>query len=419
MVHIEKLSLKNVGRYTWQTFVDNFLGTKETRSYMLEERRPNVARMYINSEILTPLLLPKLNGVTLGKYFGMNGVDLDELLTQQLNIENLVIEISVDHISSMPKNKLKALLESYSVILCDFEEGGNLFVKQDTNLVKFLSDRNIKPRQLFLVGSGVQLKDYPPLNIHKIHYEHWLIITATINDDFLNNKQQLLEIIDTNTPSNFCIIPIFKPRPHRLDLLAYLDAIEILTDCEWSLAYNANNKLNSYQHLFANTSNLSNLTVHTFLEKHNLPKFISNVDITSYPFLAVIAPDKKLFNKHKYHLVVETFLGDEMVTPMGGCGLITEKTYKPFLTGSAPIIYGPQEMNARLKITGFKTLTEHIDIDDYQSIGNLLKDLYHNQSYEKLLIQHNFDLITNKDFLADQVAAPLNKIAELINSVRR
>jgi hypothetical protein len=420
MIHIEKLSLKNVEKYSWQTFTDNFIGTKETRTYLLEHKMPHLARAYINSQILTPLLLPKLNNVTIGKFFNTTGLDIDILLMGKYDIKNLVIEISVDNINSLPKNKLKQLLEKYPVILNDFEEGGNLFGREELNLVKFLTDRNIKPKQLFLVGGCLQLEDYPLLNIHKIHYDYWMIISATVNQNFSNAifnnnyKQDLLDRLE-NTPNKFCIIPMFKPRQHRLNLLSQLNHIDMLDKCDWSLALDYKPETPAYKS-FCSIPKQESYNVEAFLKKYKFPKFLPNgVDLT---WSNIISPNIADFNQYRFYLSAETYLGDEVLTPMGGCGFTTEKTFKSFLTGCAPIIYGPKEIDSYLSNIGFKTMY-NTDSLNYSSVSNLVKTVYDTQIYEKDLIQHNFDLITNGDFLASQVASPLNKIAELINSIRR
>ena len=63
MIHIEKLSSKDLGRCTWQTFIDNFLGTKATRRQnfkLWEPHLPPFRGVYLNTEILTSYFLPKL-----------------------------------------------------------------------------------------------------------------------------------------------------------------------------------------------------------------------------------------------------------------------------------------------------------------------------------------------------------------------
>ena len=420
MIHIEKLSLKNIGKYSWQTFIDNFIGTKETRTHFLERSNSTWRQPYINSQILTPLLLPKLSNVTIGKFFNTTGLDIDILLTGSYDIKNLVIEISVENINRLPKNKLKQLLENYPVILNDFEEGGNLFGRKELNLVKFLTDRNIKPKQLFLVGGCLQLNDYPLLNIYKIHFDYWMIISATVNQTFSNAifdnnyKQDLLDRLET-PPDKFCTIPMFKPRQHRLNLLSQLNYIDMLDKCDWSLALDYNPKTNSYRS-FKSIPEQESCNVQAFLKKYKFPKFLPNsVDLT---WSDIISPKIADFNQYKFYLSAETFLGDEVITPMGGCGFTTEKTFKSFLTGCAPIIYGPKEIAPYLSKIGFKTMY-NTDSSNHYNVANLVKTVYDTQIYEKDLIQHNFDLITNGDFLASQVASPLNKIAELINSIRR
>ena len=419
MIYIEKLSLKNVGKYTWQTFIDNFLSSKQSRTYILEEVMPGMSRSYINTDMLTPYVLPKLKGVTLGKYFGTTGIDIDLLLAGNIEIENLVIEISLDNLNSLPKSKIKKLLEQHIIILNDFEEGGNFFGHK--GLVDFLVERNIKPKKLFLVGGCFQQHDYPELNIIRVDYDYWMIISATVNEDFSRAildkayQQSLLDRLD-NAPENFCIIPIFKPRKHRMDFLCYLDSIGVLNKCDWSLAYNYNNKINSYRSL-----NVKNLEIgkqeEDFLSKYTFPKLLSKNAGTEWK--DIIAPSMNCFNQYKYFVSVETYLGHERKTQLGDCGFMTEKTFKLFLTGSAPIVYGPAGSVDRLHMLGFKTIDNTLDTTDYVSVGDLINSLHAQPRYERELIKHNFERITDKEFLSNHVAQTLNKIADLINSIRR
>jgi len=422
MVHIEKLSLKNVVRYSWQTFVDNFLGNTSTRQHKLELYVPGKSRSYLNTDILTSEVLYKLKGVSLGKFYGMKGIDIDYLLSGAINIDNLLVEVTIDHLSYLPAHKLKSLFENYSVILNDFEEGGNLYGLAGLDLVSFLTERNIQPKQLFFVGGCFKQKDYPQLNIHKIQYDYWMIVSATINNFFSDAlmdsayKQTLLDRLD-QPAKNFCLIPIFKPRIHRLELLAYLDSLNMLDICDWSLAFNFNARINSYKSLTTKTESLPE-HIKTFLTngKYSFPKFVPNN--TGVEWQDIIATNSLNFNKYKFFVSVETYIGNEITTVLGDCGFASEKTFKCFLTGSAPILYGPSGIADHIRSLGFKTLDD-IDTTDYKTVGNYIQQKSINQTYEKTLIQHNFDLITNKSFLTDQIVNPLNKIADLINSIRR
>jgi len=422
MIHIEKLSLKNVTNYSWQTFTDNFLGTKLTRKHFLEIHTPGKSREYINTNILTSKLLCKLTNVTLGKYYGTTGIDIDYLIIGNVAVENLVVEISPEHLSCYPVKKLKLLLENYVVILNDFEEGGNLYNLDRINLIKFLTARNIKPKQLFLVGGVFQQTDYPALNIHKIHYDYWLIVTATISDFFnaaLDDcafKQSMLDQLE-QTPDNFCLMPIFKPRQHRLELLAHLDSIGILDLCDWSLAYNYSRKINRYNSMIVDINTMPD-HVKQFLssDKYSFPKLLPNLNTE---WSGILAPNPGHFNKYKYFISAETHLGHELRNELGDCGFITEKTYKCFLTGSSPIIYGPSGSASYLNTLGFKTSCPDIECNAYKQVANFIKQKNDKNAYEKDLIQHNFDLITDSNFLTDQIVKPLHKIADLINSVRR
>ena len=420
MIHIEKLSLKNIGKYTWQTFVDHLLGNRDTRQHILERTRKNLSRDFIATDRLSPYVFSKLGDISIGKYFGFKGADIDMLLATKPNIENLVIEISVDNINRLPKQKLKLLLETYPVMLNDFEECGTLYGPPNPNLIDMLTASGIKPKQLFLVGSCFQLKDYPDLNIYKIPYEYWAMATAVINDTFskavFDNtvKQTLIDELDSE-PSEFCVVPAFKPRLNRVELLTQLDRKNILDKTDWSLAYNL------VKHNYAHTIRYKKTEPYTnehieFLSKYTFPKFIEG-PVTDWKDL--ISPLKLWFNRYKFAVSAETYMGHEIPNPMGGCGALTEKTYKNFLNGAAPIIYGPKGSITHLKSYGFKLFMDEYDSTDPNFVSNLLIELYKDPVYIKEHKIHNFELMSNVDFLAGLVCEPLFKIDELINSIRR
>ena len=421
MIHIEKLSLKNIGKYSWQTFVDHFIGNKEYRQYYLELKNdPRARGPYINSERLSSALFQQTPNICLGKYFGLEGIDIDALLVNGTEIENLVVEMSPEHFSLLlkTKNKLKQLLENYTVILNDFEESGTLFGRDQQTLVQLLSKLNIQPKQLFLVGGCFEMHDYPKLNIFKIQFDYWLSATPMSNNFYLDAifdtayKQSLLDRLD-EPPRNFCVIPIFKPRLHRIRLLSYIDRLGILSLSDWSFGYNLRKHILSHK-----TKNIESLTEEetAFLSKYEFPRLFPNLETT---WASVCSPETEWFNKYRFYICAETYIGDEFTNEMGSIGFISEKTYKSFLIGAAPLIYSAKNSDEYLKTLGFRTISYGIDNTDFVSIGDLIYQASLDRRYELELIKHNFELITDKAFLVSQIAAPLNKIADLINSIRR
>ena len=413
-IHIERLSIDNIENYIYQTFIDSFLGNTSLR---VDKQSNSAIKTYSYTEILTPFLLPKLKNVHLGKHFGFKGVDINLLLTNQINIDNLVIEITVDILNVLPTKKMKMLLENYPVILSDFQEGGNLYGRSDVNLIDdVLVQKNIKPKQLFLVGGCFQMKDYPEMNIHKINYDHWLIFTTTFTDYFSNAlfdktlRNSLISQLEI-CPENFCVIPIYKPRLPRLELLAQLDYDGILNKTDWGL----NLKLIDSKELYPEYPTLSSDVVQFLTNnKNELPKLLLPSVWRNF-----VATPTNWFNKYKVYVSAETYMGDEFYNPMGGSGFTSEKTYKGFLLGAAPVIYGPQGIDEYLQNLGFKTLTFGVDCKNPVEISKLLASEYRSNSYKKDIVIHNFELITNIDFLIEKICEPLHKIAELINSIRR
>lgn len=414
MIHIEKISDKS--HTTWQTFVDHFTCTTLERSNrVFEHSSLGVSKNHICLDLIGNSVLENLSGVSLGKHFGTTGINIDLLLTDNICIDNLVVEISIDTINSIPNVKLKKLLENYIVILNDFDEGGNFY--GHTNLVDFLTQRNIKPKLLFFVGGCFQQLDYPSLNIFKIVFDFWLLATVLSNKFFYsavfdkNKKQDFLSQLDS-VPEHFCALPVLKPRAHRIKLLSALDKSNLLEHCDWSLGL----ELNSVEHDMYDNFNIdkyvdtSILDIKNFLSKYKFPRlmpgnFKTVADISS--------PNPEWFNKYKYYISTETYLGNDSV--IGKNTFITEKTYKSFLVGSSPIIHADNSASAYLNSLGFKC--DYASPDPY-IICNMIQDALL-KPYNNADRIHNFDLITNKDFLVKSAVQPLNKIASLINSIRR
>jgi len=420
MIHIEKLSLKGITTYTWQTFVDSLLHNKLSRNLTLPNDRRTIARDYISTDVLAPYVFAELKNISIGKYYGNKGINIDELLLSPPSIENLVIEISVDNINVLPKQKLKRLFENHIVILNDFEEGGTMYGPPQPHLVEILNSLNIKPKMLFLVGYCFQLSDYTPLNIYKVPFEYWAVQTAVIDPQFAQAifdpaiKQNFLDQLATDA-TEFCAVPLFKPRKNRVELLVQLEKCNILNQTDWSLAYNLS------QHNYASTTRYKETESYSneqleFLNKHTFPKFLEGPAVN---WVDVISPLTEWFNKYKFHVCAETYMGDEIPTPMGGPAGITEKTYKSFLTGAAPIIYGPLGAISHVKHYGFKLLTDEFNTTDPVEVSKLVKYFYNNPSYNLDYKLHNFERITDLGFLTGLVCEPLNKIADLINSIRR
>ena len=148
MIHIEKLAVSSNTSKTWQTFVDIFTCSELERSQRQFARAANGhAKDFMCMDLIGKDVIANLSGVTLGKYFGTTGIDINMLLLGNIDIENLVLEISIDILNSLPSSKLKKLLENYIVIFNDFDEGGNFYGKD--SLKTILATQNIKPKLLF------------------------------------------------------------------------------------------------------------------------------------------------------------------------------------------------------------------------------------------------------------------------------
>jgi hypothetical protein len=447
MIHIEKISLKKIKEPAFQhqhynsqgqTFVEYLAGVTplsedEYKKKMWRFNNINLIK-HINAQ-----LPQKLSGVSIGKWFGKTGIDLDELLLNPPKIENLVIEIPIDYLSVISVKRLKLLFESHTIMLNDFEEFCCTYGVYRPHIITFLTKHNIKPKCLFLVGAAFQLdKEYKELNIYTIPFEHWLLVSVSVQNFFLDavtnkayKKSMLSEL--THQPKKneyFCAVPVLKPRKHRLELLAHLDKIGILDHCDWSCALNQSKRFNNYAlpatYKSTDHNNIFDSFTEdelTFLNNHSFPKelkFDELWKLSDSPYSAIptiTAVD--WFNQYKFILVSETYIGNEMDPIMGGCGTLSEKTFKSFLYGSSVVIHGGKGSVDQLLNLGFKSQFGNYDSSNVQEIGKLMQEIQQNPVVDNDITIHNFDRITDLEFLTSLVTTPLNKIAELINSIRR
>jgi len=447
MIHIEKLSLKKIKEPAFQhqylnsqgqTFVEYLAGViplseDEYKKKMWRFNNTNLIK-HINT-----LLPTKLSNVSIGKWFGTDGIDIDELLINPPKIDNLVIELPVDYLSVISVKRLKLLFESHIIILNDFEEFCCTYGIYRPHIVTFLKEFNIKPKCLFLVGAAFQMdSEYKELNIYTIPFEHWLLVSVSVQNFFLNavtdreyKDKLLLEIYQQPKKNDyFCAVPVLKPRKHRLELLAHLDKIGILDHCDWSCALNQSKRFNNYI-LSANYKSTKHDNIFdsftedelNFVNNHSFPKelkFDELWKLQDSPYSAIptiTAVD--WFNQYKFILVSETYIGDEIDPIMGGCGTLSEKTFKAFLYGSSVIVHGGKGSVEQLSALGFKTQFGNYDSSSVTEIGELLTEIHKNPVVNTDITVHNFDRITDLEFLTSLVSTPLNKIAELINSIRR
>ena len=413
MIHIEKLSSESTRMYNWENFCDFLIPGQTNKFQSSTNHNKWIETKFITSEYFSNSVFKKFPNVLIGKHFGTIGMDLDLLLLGHINIDNLVVEMSAECLKAMPRKKLKLLLETYPVILNDFMEFGTLYGMDQPHLVTFLNNLNIKPKQLFLVGGGFQLHDYPQLNIFKIQFEFWTVVTVLLDEFFSNavfnskyKEQQLAKL--ENTPTKFCLAPIYKPRYKRVELLALLDNLNILEKCDWSLALNSSPRVDSYaENAIEDFS--------PFIQKYQFPRELTSTE----KYNTLQKPQTDWFNRYKFYVSAETYIGDEMDMIMGGCSSITEKTIKSFLIGASPIILGGTGSLDHLDKMGFKTQFGNYDTTSTSDISKLLLEINDNPIYDAKLIQHNFNRITDLEFLIELFCQPISQISTILNNNQR
>lgn len=438
MIHIEKIYLKHFSdthpelslAAKGQTFVEYLteINIEPSEKPPWYHNKSKLSK-YINSQILN-----SSTNVCVGKHYGKLGIELDQLLLHPPhNIENLVVELPVDYLPAISKKRLKKIFETHIVMLNDFEEFCTTYGVHRPHIVSILQENNIKPKCLFLVGAPFQMhRQFVDLNIYTIPFEYWLLVTVSAEDFFFNAvidseyKEKLINMLQQDA-SHHCAIPIFKPRKHRVELLTYLDNIGALNECDWSFTYNHKKGFDAFatNPIGAVDSQLTDLSEEEqlFLSKYDFPRefdFEGKWKLSASPYLnprTLISAE--WFNRYKFTLASETYIGNEIDPILGGCASLTEKTFKTILQGSMPIIHGGKGSVEHLENLGFKSQFGNYDSSSLEDIGKILTEINQQPYVNKDMIMYNFDRITTLEFLASLVTTPLNKIADLINSIRR
>ncbi len=396
----------------------------------------NRLRISFDTKGLLPRIKNKLRNVQVGSNYGHNGIDI-LTLTLMTNNPDLVIETHYADLLALSVKQQKWLLKNYAVILCDFEEGGDVYnVSAETEgsgpcLIEYIKSLGIVPKKIISLTPGIFQGDYSQLNIKSIHINLWPIITIS-NTPFYSNfvfdkdlKEKAIKQLDSPR-SHFGLCLNKKPRLDRVRMLAELDNRNMLGKFDWSLMYSkesssTNDDLGHFikspnNFKFNKSLEIAEESLINFLNKYSFPQLIQDIRNEQYSDAYNISPS--WFGKYYYYLSTETF-SDYVTNSLGYSSSVTEKTFKPMCIGAYPLVLGLPGFELYVRNLGFKLAEFDYDklegnqrilsiADTIQSLSNLPFE------YNSMVI-HNFDLITNADFLASLISNSVNSLVEHIN----
>jgi hypothetical protein len=409
------------------------LKTKLRRPFLslcdiLHNNRNNLLKISFDSSPLIPHIKSKTPQVSIGAQYGYEGIDILLLTATK---PNLVIETHYADLLLLTSKQQKWLLENYTVILCDFEEGGDVYnVSAKTEgtypcLIEHLKKLNIMPKKIFSLSPGVLQNNYPKLNIESIYICIWPIITICNNPFYLkftfdrNSKEAALKKLDLPRES-FGLCLNKKPRYDRVKMLAELDARNLLEKFDWSLMYSNIPLGSQVGHFVKSPSNFKfnkilensdDKQIKTFLNKYPFPKLMQDINNEQYNDAFAVSPN--WLGKYCYYLSNETF-SEFYTSSLGYSSVISEKTFKAMCIGAYPFVLGLPNFESKLKELGFKLHSYDYDNlygeERIQSIADIIESVINSPFEHKSLTIQNFDLITDVQFLAGLVASPINQM---------
>lgn len=414
MVYIEKLQTKFEKPHL--TLVD-LLHKNNTDA-------ANYLGIYPATHLLKPYVIKKLPKISVGAIYGFCGAPINDLLVE---IKDIVVETTYQDLLALPTVKQIKLLTNYTIILSDLEEGGAFLGFMGPCLIEHIKNLGIVPKKIYSLNAGINQQDYPELNIESVYICSWAVFTMLNDQYFIDilfndaNKQQAIQKIKSKDKT-FGLCLNKKPRYNRVKCLAELDQRNLLQYFDWTLLYSKHplGTENDYGNFIKSPNNFrfnqqlesnGDDSMHKFLKTHSLPKLMS--DSKQEIFGDSIGPSPSWVGKYKYYISNETY-SNYISTSLGSVGFITEKTFKAMCIGAYPFIIGVPGSEKKLLDLGFKLKSyPHDQLEGREriiSVCETIESVIKSSPCVDEMVLHNFNLITDLDFLVGLIADPINQM---------
>ena len=303
-------------------------------------------------------------GIVCATQFGTQGINLYKLMQSVQEYPNTLFEIGLYEYFSLP-NRFRKLLHNHKIVVHDYCESARSSSRSMRSAIDTSNYANITDFYQHMIDQ------HPNVILSTESADHtWCLPTflfKTVSANIANN--QIVQ--PTPNPSNDVLIPMWKPKRHRLDLLLSLHQNNLLHQCDWSL-----NEFNAHpdsQQSLADSDILNTNREHEFnmLYGELLPRTLYSKSESNLMGL----PEQSQWNYNLY-IASET---DHSVA------LVTEKTYKGFISGLPTLIHGGDQCAKIVTDMGFELVASTSSVTD-------ICDLVENskQYYDYELTKHNF-----------------------------
>lgn len=365
MTHIERLATPGI-QGTSPGLVDIFVGGTHDNYMPFHHKHTRKVFANIHARL-------KNQGIALGDLFGIQGADINHLLTQEYPA-SLWIEIGANYLVHIPKQKLQALCRKYNVIVHDYMEGGWMIQGADIPDECTVATSSLDHGNLCI-----------PLFALSVHAHHCVFE----NLDLPPSGDRKLALALAR-----------KPRTTRLDLLDILEERGLLDETDWSLVIN-------YQHDgdlgdFVSSPNLNaarwpDECNHAFVtrHRHELPRTLDG--ITHFSECGWLPPVFQ--NRYTWYVSMEVYTH---------LNFPTEKTFKGMLSGAGLVTIAGTGFNTQLEKLGFQIQGEYDNLEGRERACAIVDVMQTQPDWD--IVRHNHDLMCNQTFLEDLVITPLKKL---------
>lgn len=338
-------------------------------------------------------------GIWIGDTYGTDGITITDVFGADVDRDNTIFCITIEEFSQLSKVQATLLLTELRLMVCDYSEGGFLireFMGKHNDSWESITDQ---VRQVIISHSGLDCFDHitRTWNTLNMHYFPLLTLWETRRT---NNIPSLEQVRTPMEKRKGALIPVHKPRIHRVAMLSAMDKRGLLEDADWSLTVNFDEDGESGD--FLKTPNVSvarfqDVAMSSFVgkHKHSIPRTLPNDTVKN--FADCIPLDKQFAGQYKWYVSCETY--NDLI-------FVTEKTYKGFIGGMPVALIGAQH-TARQLTTDLEFEMPYYELYDDENIANhsdhnryqRVCDIIQSYTVDQDIINYNFDLATNKDYL--------------------
>ena len=397
-IHIEKLYKDEYFKQNERGIIELFKHTEKNTKLYQDWCWENVQSVYGE----TVLQHFEYNNIKLAEKFGIEGITIKNSLNswfQGIDTQNLdefhelqinYYEIPFVVFKQLNFKQRNHLLKHFNIILTCLNH--NQLINEETLeylcKIKFI-------KNCIIVSSGeyiIELNDNSR-KINTITFPFFLL--STVSKAIVD--KQIIDKPEFVMPKKLALVPVHKPRYHRIKILNTLEKNNLLEDCDWSCVYNADASANQLGFHGLNTSkfkhphmeDLQDPDTKYFLSKYKsvLPRVLPNMK--SETMSDVLIFNKDYFGKYKWVLSIESY------DTFNHC---SEKTFKGFLIGAGVIVIPNLENYDLLKKYGFKV--QEITESDIAQLDKIQLNL----DYVKHNYYHSLDYAYFSKILVDNIS---------------